>query len=360
MVTVADLIRELENIAPPELADDGDKIGLQAGDKSKEIRKVVVTVDVTPEVLYRAIDHGADMILAHHPLIFNPLASIDISDPIAARVAKLIKSDTALYVMHTNFDSAPGGINDILAEKLGVGGAQPLTNRRQDKYYKIVVFVPVEAVEHVRNAMAEAGAGRIGQYTHCSFRAPGTGSFVPLPSARPHIGQIEKLEEVEEYRLEMLCVGSWLDFVVSEMLEKHPYDEVAYDIYELANQPVIYGYGRVGTLDKEMTLTDFSQRVKEALDLVHMRVSGNPERTVKTVALCGGNGSSLFKEAIKASADVYVTGDTKHHDRLDAETYGLAMIDAGHFETEKPGMVVLAEALNKLFSGCELEFEYID
>lgn len=360
MPTVLDLIDELDNIAPPDLADAEDKIGLQAGSPKAEIKRICVSVDTSPSVIDKVIEKEADILVAHHPLIYKPLQSVAEIDPVAVRVNKLVRTDTALFVMHTNYDSAPGGINDILAAKLGVNSTVPLTARKQDYIHKIVVFVPEAAVDDVRNAMAEAGAGIIGQYTHCSFRAQGIGSFVPLPAAQPFIGSAGKLEEVEEYRLEMVCAGSWLDYVIAAMLEKHPYDEVAYDIYKLVNDPISYGYGRVGMLEHEIRLADYAELIKHTLKLKYMKVAGDPDKLVKRVALCGGGGSSLFRDAAKAGADVYITGDTTHHHLLDANALDMAMIDAGHFETEKPGMVALTKRLTKTFEGSGMEIEYID
>ena len=359
MVIVADLINELETIAPPELADGGTRSGCKSATEG-EVNRVRVSVDTSPGVVERAIQADADMLVAHHPLIYHPLQSVTEDDPTARRVASLIRSNTALYVMHTNYDTVPGGINDVLAEKLGVVDCKPLMTRHQDPFYKIAVFVPQEAVDAVRDAMAEAGAGRIGQYTHCSFRTPGTGTFVPLPAAHPYRGGVGKLEEVEEYRLEMVCVGSWLDNVIAAMLESHPYDEVAYDLYELANEPVKYGYGRVGLLRNETTLEEFGEHVRRTLVPRYLKVEGDPKQAIKTVALCGGSGSSFFKEAARAGADVYITGDTKHHDILDANALGLSIIDAGHFDTEKPGMVALADRLHKALSGRGVDVEYIE
>lgn len=359
MLKVADLIEELETIAPPDLADADDRIGLQVGDPDSEVRRICVTVDTSGPVIDEAIGRKADLIVAHHPLIYHPLQQVSTS-PVARRVTKLIRANTSLFVMHTNYDSVPGGINDALASKLGVVGCEPLTTRHSDPFYKIVVFVPEESVEQVRNAMADAGAGVIGQYTHCSFRSSGTGTFVPLPGSQPYIGATNQLEEVEEYRLEMISAGSWVEGVVNAMLEKHPYDQVAYDLYELANEPNRYGYGRVGTLDQPMTLAAFLDQVKTALEMPYARAWGDMNKQIKRVALCGGGASSLYKEAAGFGADVYVTGDTSHHDILDAGELGLAMIHAGHFETERPGMVALAERLRKTYAGSGLEIEYVE
>jgi len=360
VVRVADIIEELEEIAPPDLADEDDKIGLHVGDPEAEVKKVCVSVDTSGPVIDKAIEQGADILVAHHPLIYRPLTTVTVTDPVALRVVKLIRANTALYVMHTNYDSTPGGINDVLASKLGVFSTATLTTRKSDPFYKIVVFVPEEAVESVRNAMADAGAGIIGQYTHCSFRTKGTGSFVPLAAAQPYIGSTGKLEEVEEYRLEMLCAGSWVNYVLAAMLEKHPYDEAAYDIYELANEPIVYGYGRVGTLEEEVTLSEFAERVSEVLDVRNLKVAGDSGKKIKTVALCGGGCGSLFREAAAAGADVYVTADMTHHHILDAQELGLAMIDAGHFETEKPGMVALSERLKRTLTESGVEIEYVE
>jgi len=360
MPTIADFIDELDSIAPPGLADTDDRIGLQVGDRSREAKRVCVSVDTSDAIVDLAIERKADLLVAHHPLIYTPLTSLAADDPVARRLTKLVRANTAVFVLHTNYDTAPGGINDTLAGKLGVLDCEPLTARKSDPFVKIAVFVPEEAVEDVRNAMAEAGAGMIGQYTHCSFRTPGIGSFVPLPAAQPYVGKVGKLEEVEEYRLEMVCAASWAGNVIAAMLETHPYDEVAYDVYELANEPARYGYGRVGTLDEEVSVREFAQRVRTTLEPEHVGIWGDLDKRVKRVAVCGGGGSSLFKEAVKAGAHVYVTGDTKHHDRLDAGALGLAVIDAGHFETEKPGMVALAERLTKTFAGSGAQIEYIE
>ncbi|MHB9035217.1 MAG: Nif3-like dinuclear metal center hexameric protein [Armatimonadota bacterium] len=360
MPIIADIIEQLDYWAPPELADDNDPIGLQLGDRSRDVKKICVSVDTSPQIVDRALELKADLLVAHHPLIYAPLKTLVSGDPVADRLTKLIKNDTAVFVMHTNYDTAPGGVNDVLAGMLDVSGCVPLTDRNQDFFYKIVTFVPEEAVEGVRNAMAEAGGGRIGQYTHCSFRVQGTGSFVPLPMADPYVGDVGKLAEVDEYRLEMICAESWLDSVVEAMIDKHPYDEVAYDVYQLANEPVTYGYGRVGHLAQAMKLEEFAEQVRASLGVKCMKVEGDFTKPIRKVALLGGSGSSLFREAVKAGADVYVTGDTKHHDILDANSYGMAIIDAGHFETERPGIIALAERLKANYAGSGMDIEYIE
>lgn len=357
---VSDLITMLENIAPPDLAEENDRIGLQVGDRQREVRRMCVSLDTTEAIVDQAISLRADIIVAHHPLIYSPLTALSADTPLARRLIKLIRADVALYVMHTNYDAAPGGTNDVIADLLGLGDRTPLRTTREDPFYKIAVFVPEDNTERVRNAMADAGAGRIGQYTHCSFRARGIGTFVPLPLAQPFIGSIGRMEEVEEYRLEMICAGSWLDDVLSAMLEAHPYEEVAYDVYELANEPATYGFGRVGNLKSETTLPDFAELVRSVLHPKYMKVEGDISKPVKRVALCTGSGSGLWRDAVNAEADVYVTGDTKYHDILDANAAGLAIIDAGHFDTEAPGMRSLTDKLRLSLAGSGVEVTYIE
>ena len=360
MATVADLVDELERIAPPELAEDGDRIGLQVGSPASEVRRVCVAVDVTDRVIEQALARNAGLIVSHHALIYAPLTSVAEGTPVTDRIARLIRANAAVFVMHTNYDVADGGVNDVLADKLGVKECCVLEPRKREKLYKVAVFVPEEAIEKVRGAMANSGAGVIGQYSHCSFRTRGTGSFLPSESARPHVGSSGKLEEVDEFRLEMICSGSQLDAVVASMTDAHPYEEVAYDVYELANPPITRGYGRVGTLDAAMSLADFAERVRRELDVRYLRVFGDSDKRVSRVALLGGGGSSDYKLAAASGADVYVTGDMSHHDILDANALGLAIIDAGHFETERPGMLALVERLRDAFPGASLDVDYVE
>lgn len=357
---ISELVEMLDVIAPPALADEGDPIGLQVGDPSGEARRVCVAVDASGPVIDLALARGADVLVAHHPLIYTPLRSLSAGDPVVEQALKLVRAGAALFVLHTNYDTVPGGINDALAAKLGVIDTTPLTNRKQDRLYKVVVFVPSEAVEGVRDAMAAAGAGVIGQYTHCSFRAPGFGSFTPHAGANPYVGSAGRLEEVEEFRLEMVCAHSRLDRVVSGMRAAHPYEEVAYDLYELANEPLRFGYGRVGSLERDTTVAEFAQKVREALALEHVKTTGDPNRMVRTIAVLGGGGSSLYREAAHAGAEVFVTGDVKHHDALNANALGVAVIDAGHFETERPGMQALAERLTTSLAALGVEVEYVE
>jgi dinuclear metal center YbgI/SA1388 family protein len=355
---IKDVIRDLEVIAPPVLADDGDKIGLQVGDPEAEVTRIVCAVDPTRAVVDYAVDSGAELLLLHHPLIYSPVPSIVAGDPLSDILMRLVRGGTAAYAAHTNLDAAPGGINDVLAERLGVRDTQILTVRRPERLFKIIVFVPEESVVAVRDAMAEADAGHIGNYSHCSFMSPGTGTFLPLEGSDPYIGKQGNLEEAAEVRLEMIVPEWKLDRVLSAMVERHPYEEVAYDIIALANKPIGHGYGRVGVLESVMTLGEFRKVVEDSLGYRETRMIGDPERPIRTVALCGGAGKSLIRDAKAAGADVYVTGDVGHHDMLAADAMGLAVIDASHYHTERPGTEALAAKLAQMYSREPISVEF--
>jgi len=360
-MTVADIISYLEKIAPASLAQPGDAIGLHVGDTSARITRIAVAVDPTRAVIDQAECIGAELLVCHHPLIRAPIESVTASSEKGDLVMRAIQAGLSVYVMHTNYDCAPGGVSDALAERLGVGDTRPLSAAPTEPYYKVVVFVPDEAVEAVRAAMCRAG-GFIGAYSDCSFRARGVGTFKPLPGAHPYIGEEGKLEQTDEWRLETMASESALPKVIESMIRAHPYEEVAYDIYPLRNEPPPpAGLGRIGRLKKPESLGDFRKRVERLLKCQGFtRAIGNPRRKVETVALCGGGGATLIPDAAKQGADVYVTGDVGHHALLTAQWHKLAVIDAGHFPTEKPGVEALANALAREYSSRGVEVEYVD
>jgi dinuclear metal center YbgI/SA1388 family protein len=356
---VSDIIHDLEEIAPPRLADEGDMIGLQVGDGQADVTRLLVAVDPTPAVVDYAVDSGAGLLVTHHPLIHRPIETLAAGEPMRDRLIKLVAAGRALYVMHTNYDSVEGGVNDVLAGRLGVRVTGLLCVRRRERKFKVAVFTPAEAVDAVRDAMAEAGAGVVGNYTHCSFRTEGTGTFVPLPAAQPYVGGIGELEEAAELRLEMLVPEWRLGPVLDAMIGQHPYEEVAYDVYPLENEPYAYGYGRVGRLAAAVKLSEFRRTVEAALNYHETRMVGDPDMPVEVVALCGGGGSSLIRDAHAAGVNVYVTGDVGHHDFLTADALGLAVIDAGHYQTERPGMEALAERLSRDYAEQSVGVEFL-
>src|SRR5699024_1385996 len=261
------IIRELEKWAAKSLAYDWDPIGLQVGSLKDETKRVLVTLDVYEEVVDEAIEEGANLIIAHHPLLFNPLKTIDFTTSKGKIVQKLIKHDITVYAIHTNLDIAENGVNDMLADKLRLNDVKPFIPFSNEKLYKLIVFVPVDYVDDLRNAMSEAGAGHIGNYSHCTYQSPGKGTFKPLEGTNPFIGEKGTLEYVDEYKLETIVPESVLSKVLQAMEQSHPYEEVAYDLYELAQKGKQYGLGPIGTLDEKKTLREFIDQVKEAFNL---------------------------------------------------------------------------------------------
>ncbi len=339
------IMAAMERLAPHELAAGWDNVGLLVGSPEQEISSLLVALDVTPEVAARAAAAGVDMIVVHHPLIFKNLKAIRTDTPPGRTLATLLAAGIAAYAAHTNLDAADGGVNDILAARLGLTDLRPLAAEGRERLLKLAVFVPEGHVEAVRTAITAAGAGHIGNYSHCTFQTPGTGTFLPLAGTKPFTGKQGQLEYAAEYRLETIMPAGVAAAVVDAMLKAHPYEEVAYDIYTLNNPGRAFGLGRVGRLAAPESFPAFSDRVKTALGLTQVKVAGPTDRQVGTVAVCGGSGADLLAAATTAGADVLVTGDVKYHEAMDAAAIGLTVVDAGHFATERPVLEAVAAHL---------------
>lgn len=358
-VKCRDIFKLLEKIAPPALAEGWDNPGLQAGDPQAEIDRVMLTLEVNIEVAREAKTRGAGLIICHHPLIFKPLSSLRLDQPGGKVLAYVIQHNIAVYAAHTNLDMAAGGVNDALAEILGLRETAVLAPTGRERYVKLVVFIPAAHTAAVHQAISAAGAGWIGNYSHCSFQTRGTGTFLPLAGADPYIGQPGELEQVEEVRLETIMPVTGLDAVLQAMLKAHPYEEVAYDLYPLENSGPAYGLGRVGNLPTPVSLRAFAQTVKEVLNLPAVRLGGALDETVQKIAVCGGAGAHLWPAAREAGADVLVTGDLKHHEALDMLAAGLSFIDAGHYGTERVVLPALKTCLEEQCRSGGLNVEVI-
>ncbi|CAG7605949.1 GTP cyclohydrolase 1 type 2 [Paenibacillus solanacearum] len=324
------VIQLMEELAPKAYAVPDDKIGLQIGTLQKDIRKVLVALDVTEEVVAEAIREQADLIIAHHAVIYRPLPHIQTDTPAGRLYEKLIKHDIAVYIAHTNLDTADGGINDMMAEAIGLTDTEPLDEVHTDKLKKLVVFVPVDYADKVRQAMFDAGAGWIGDYSHCSFNIEGSGTFMPREGTEPFIGKQGKLETAKEIRIETIVPQSVERRVVQAMLKAHPYEEVAYDLYLLDLKTRTFGLGRAGKLPKPLTLAELCEQVKQAFDVPMLRVVGDPDQMMRKAAVLGGSGSRYMKHAMFKGADVLITGDIDYHTAHDALAAGIALIDPGH------------------------------
>lgn len=326
-----DIFSSLETWAPKSLAYDWDNVGMQVGTKEDETKGVLVTLDVTEEVVDEAIMKGANVIIAHHPMIFRPLKNIDYESVKGRLIKKIIKHDLTVYASHTNLDVAQGGVNDLLSDALELSDVQPLIPTYTESLVKLVVFTPRDYVTQVVDALSNAGAGHIGNYSHCTFQSPGEGTFKPLEGTNPFIGQQGELEHVDEVKVETIVEESNLSEVIDQMSEAHPYEEVAYDIISLKNKGETLGIGRIGNLAKTMSLEALLNMVKDKYEVEHLRYVGDLEKPVKRVAVLGGSGEKFIDAAMKAKADVYITGDMTFHPAQDAANEGLAIVDPGHY-----------------------------
>lgn len=324
------VIQMMEQLAPKHVAMEGDKIGLQLGSLQKEITGVLTALDVNEAVVDEAIRLGANLIIAHHAIIYRPLANLQSDTPMGKVYEKLIKNDIAVYVAHTNLDVTEGGMNDWMAEALGIRSSGSVEDIHTDHLYKLVVFVPKDHHKRVLDAVLNAGAGAIGNYSHCSFNMEGYATFVPGEGTDPYIGEQGKMERAEEIRIETVVPQSIRNKVIQAMLKSHPYEEVAYDLYPMDLKGRTFGLGRVGPLDTPVTLEQFVQRVKENLNVPKVRVVGDLSRQIKKAAVLGGSGGRYWKAAMFRGADVLVTGDIDYHTAQDAEMAGMTLIDPGH------------------------------
>ena len=350
-VRLSDVIAVLDAAYPPRLAEVWDSVGLVCGDPSDEVTSVHVAVDATEAVVERVPSGG--LLLAHHPLLLRGVDTVAASTPKGALVHNLIRSGRALFTAHTNADSASPGVSDALADALGVdvdGVLAPASDGpAQDKW---VVFVPPDNADAVREAMFGAGAGRIGDYSHCSWSVTGVGQFLPHDGANPAIGTVGTVEKVIEDRVELVAPASVRPAVMSAMRAAHPYEEPAFDVFALAPLPGDVGLGRVGVLRSPEPLQAFVSRVVRALPATSwgVRAAGDSEATVSRVAVCGGAGDSLLDAATAAQVDVYVTADLRHHPADEhRRSSNVALVDVAHWASEFPWCAQAAAVLTQQF-----------
>ena len=340
---ISNIIQLFEDWAPKWIAWEKDNVGLQIGDKNNKVTKILVTLDVTKQIINEAIAQKVELIVSHHPLLFRPPPAIIASDPVGELVLRLAEHKIALFSAHTNLDFAQGGVSFTLAEILGLQNIQFLTPLKQS-LAKIVVFVPEGHVEHVIHAMTHAGAGVIGKYSTCSFGSKGTGSFYGSEASNPFLGNRGNVEFVEETRLEMIVPRASVSGAVAALKAVHPYEEPAYDIYFIENSNPNFGIGAIGILPKPQPLKYFLKSIKQSLGAGTLRYTGTQAHTIQTVAVCGGAGSDLLPDAINAKADAFVTSDVRYHAFQKAEET-IALIDAGHWETEHVILKPIADRL---------------
>lgn len=331
-MTIENITKYIETWAPKGIAWERDNVGLQVGSSQQKIKNILLCLDVNEDVVEDAIKKKCNLIISHHPLIFYPIKKITAGEKASDIINKLIKNDIAVYSSHTNLDFTKDGVSFQLAKKLGLNSIRFLKNISEN-LSKLVVFVPVGFTEKVAEAIHNSGGGIIGEYTNCSFRLIGKGTFRGSDKSNPTIGEKGKLEFVDEVRLEILVNNFDLPNVITAMKNAHPYEEVAYDVYPLKNENVNYGMGAFGELSEELSTKDFLNYVSKKLGIKNFRYTNGKNKKIKAVAVCGGSGSDLLGTAIHNNADAFITADIKYHTFQDAEKK-LLLIDAGHYETE--------------------------
>ncbi|MCL6588407.1 MAG: Nif3-like dinuclear metal center hexameric protein [Firmicutes bacterium] len=356
MPSLQQLLEAIDSLAPWDLADSWDQAGLQVGSRNQTVKRVLVAVDLNQETLNEAIQFQADGLVVHHPLLFKPITQIDYDTPTGRFLQALIQNHLFLVAAHTNVDRALGGLNQELAALFSLKEIEILEPDPPEDC-KIVVFTPEDYVERVRRAMAEAGAGVIGNYRDCSFELQGKGTFTPGAGAQPFIGKPGNLETVSEIRLEIISRQRRLPQVIKALMASHPYEEPAFDIYPLLNKPG-HGLGVAGQLPQKMTLRELCGIVAGKLQAKSIRVLGAPESQVGRLAICSGNGGGLIPSVVKKGAEVYLTGELNYHGFLLAKESGLAVIEAGHWTTEKGFISLLTRHFQEYFKGLP-DFEVI-
>lgn len=328
------LVKKIESKYPLNLAYDWDNVGLLVGDFESDINKIMVSLEANEKVIEEAINNNVDLIVTHHPFIFKKINKINTGDLKGRLIHKLIKNDIALYSMHTNFDIAFDGLNDYFMEVMGFENSKILEVTNNEVLYKLAVYVPISHIDIVKNALANAGAGHIGNYSHCSFSSEGIGNFKPLEGSNPFIGNNGDVEVVNEVKIETIVPQKILGGVISKMINAHPYEEVAYDLYKLENKGASVGLGRISKLDTEINLEELCNFIKDKLEMKHIRVVGNLETKINKVAVVTGSGSDMVKKAQRSGAQVLISGDVKYHEAQDILDMGMCLIDCGHFESE--------------------------
>jgi len=352
----------VESLAPPNHAEPWDNVGLMVGSDEAEVSLVALALDPSLTTIQAAHDMGAQLLLTHHPLIFHPLKKIDLKDPSAAAAALALKLGLTIISAHTNLDAALNGVSWSLARRLDLKEVKILAPSANSSHTKLVVFVPLGYEKEIRDALFNAGAGRIGAYTGCSFSAKGEGTFTASDEARPFLGEAGQAERVLESRLEVLVENSNLEEVVAALMKAHPYEEAAYDLYPLASSPVQSGIGCIGRFQKPLNNKRLLMLIKEKLEVKHLRVTAQHELPVDTVAVVGGSGGQYVAQARAKGAQVLISGDFGYHHARDAEALGITLIDAGHYATERPVLSELAVQLTKQAQAesLKVEFEIVD
>lgn len=343
---IKDIAKKIDKIVPLKLAQGWDNVGLLIGDPQRNVKNILLTIDITKGVLAEAKRSRTDLIISYHPVIWDGLKKINQDDI----VYDLIQSDIAVFSIHTAIDAVIGGVNDGLAEIVGIVDGKPIgdyVESPQGNNYKLVVFVPASSAAKVSNAIFAAGAGAIGNYSNCGFIAEGLCTFLPLAGARPAIGKKGKLEKVNEIRFETIVPAEKLDSCIAAMRKTHPYEEPAFDVFKLYNNQSKFGLGRIGKLNKPVQLNKLLERIKRYTGAKAFGIIGEQKRLIRTAAVCAGSCGKIISSIIAAKADLYLTGELKHHQALAAQEAGLTCICLSHTVSERFILKKFAKQLQK-------------
>lgn len=361
LVQIDQLIGFFHSFAPPYLTLDWDNSGFQVKPELDKCHRILIGLDPTIEFCHRAQDLEIDLAFTHHPLFFDSHKSIEADEPVGRKAQILIRNKIALFSAHTNFDRARNGLSHLLAQHLQLVAPEPLLPANEAQLKKLVTFVPESSEDEVREQLHQAGAGRLGDYSHCSFRTSGQGTFKPGPKSEPYCGQQGSVEEVQESRLEVLVQPQDLESVISTLRRVHPYEEVAYEAYNSGRHDPEVGLGRVGQWEKSRSLGEAVTFVSNQLsiDFKVIRVSGSNDIPISRVAACPGAGGAVIPSACNSQAQLLVVGELDYHERMNAVERGEVVLEVGHYNSEKMFVEGVINRLNNRFSTEQLNlFEH--
>jgi dinuclear metal center YbgI/SA1388 family protein len=358
---LSSLLDAMEQIAPARYAESWDNVGLLVGDPRQTISGVMLTIDYTPEVACEAAGAVCDAIVAYHPPIFDALKRVTASDRASAAIYDAIRRGVAIYSPHTALDVADGGTNDVLADILGLKDRAPLKLiETKASQYKLVTFVPHEAVEQVAEAIFNAGAGRIGKYSACSFRSSGTGTFFGEKGTSPAVGETGQLERAQEVRLETVVPIAKTASVIRALRQSHPYEEPAFDLNALAAEPEGIGIGRIGTINPPAQRQSLVDAIKRELGLEYLLISGPTDGNVSRAAVCAGACGNLLNEALTQKCELYLTGEIRHHDALKAASAGMTVVCTLHSNSERATLRRLKDRLTQMLPNLPIHLSQKD
>lgn len=347
MLRVSDVLAVLEDISPARWAFSFDKVGLQIGDPAKPVTKICFSLDSSLAAARYAAETRSQLLISHHPLLFHPLDHLRPGSHVQNTVLELVRSDIAFIAAHTNWDCAPGGINDALSDLIGLQPVKQFGLSNPEPQFKLVTFAPEAAVPQIAKALADAGAGIIGDYSQCTFQSSGSGTFLPGDSANPQTGQRGALNRVPEVRLETLCPAHAVSAVKRALIDSHPYEEPAFDLVMLQDSPGQPG-GRLGRLPTPLSAVALQSHVDAKLDCRSQMWTPESSGPIEKVAVVGGAAAGEWRAARSAGAQAFVTGEVPQHLALEAAEAGLVILAAGHYHTEQPGVSALAKRLRSL------------